>query len=135
MVVGVGLAVLCIGGLVVPRIVRCIRTKFNCSSACPGPDNPQKNTLIVTLGFWPGASDENGSGFVDKANGLTQTLAVNISKSIYNEVIRVSFFLIMLTLQGLIQKPEKYKVDTCRWLFNSTKLQRHGVWLASNGPP
>ena len=86
---------LCIEGLVVPRIVRCIRTKFHCGSCSySGPDNSQKNTLIVTLGFWPGASDcENGksSGPVDNASGLNQELAVNISKSIYKEVIVVSF--------------------------------------------
>ena len=92
MVVCVGLAVLCIEGLIVPRIVRYVRTKFHCSSGCPGPEQPQKNTLIVTLGFWPGALEENSNGSVDKANGLNQQLAVNISKSIYKEVIMpVSF--------------------------------------------
>ena len=81
MVVGVGLAVLFVGGLVVPRIIRSIRTKFH------QPDTPQKNTLIITLGFWTGAPDENGSG-----SSLTQTLAASISKCIYNDVfVKVSF--------------------------------------------
>lgn len=82
MVIGVGLAVLCIGGLLVPRIVRYISAKFH--SSCE-PTNPQKSTLIVTLGFWPGASDtENGRSSVD--DGLTRTLAASISESIYEEI-------------------------------------------------
>jgi hypothetical protein len=96
MVVDVGLAVLFIGaGLAVPWIVRCIRTKF---SGGGGTCKPQKNTLIVTLGFWTGASDENASGSVgDKASGtaaalLNQTLAANISKNIFKEVFEVSFY-------------------------------------------
>lgn len=79
MVIGVGLAVLFIGGsLVLPRIIRSILMWFQ--------QPPQKNTLIVTLGVWTG---ENGNGL--SASSI-RTLAANISKSIYYEVFpKVSF--------------------------------------------
>lgn len=96
MVVGIGLAVLRRGGIVIPRIARCIRTKFHCATMSSDPDNPQRNTLLVSLGFWPGSLEENGSGYVDQLQkvGLTQTLAAGISKSIYNDIIldKVSFY-------------------------------------------
>ena len=104
MVVSIGLAILSIGSLV-PQIVRSVREKVFCRYSDPPSDNPQKNTLIVSLGFWPGTvSPDNktcsarGSHSQVESSGLNQTLAINISKSIYKEITSVSFCIILAML-------------------------------------
>ena len=105
MVACVGIAVICIAiGNLVPRIARCIRRKsrhcrrIHCDGgSCPEPPATDYNpdTLLITLGYWPGvaptANSDRPNGSVPSGNGQSdQDKFVAISKCIYTDIIEVS---------------------------------------------